>query len=166
MTLAGVILLFVTLERLAELWLSARNTAIQRANGACEHAAGHYPFIVALHGAWLAGLWLLARDAQVDLRWLALFALLQVLRVWVIAALGRRWTTRIIILPGAPLVSTGPYRLVRHPNYLVVVGEIAVLPLVFSMPLYALVFSLLNGIVLAIRIRAEERAINAAGDTT
>lgn len=159
MTLAGAILLFVTAERLAELWLSARNTARLLEKGAREHAPGHYPLIVALHAAWLVGLWVLAWDAQVALAWLTLFGLLQVLRVWVLVTLGRRWTTRIIVPHGAPLVHGGPYRFLRHPNYVVVIGEIAVLPLVFSMPLYALVFSLLNGAVLAVRISAEEEAL-------
>ena len=85
--------------------------------------------------------------------------MLQLLRVWVIASLGGRWTTRIIIMPGAPLVRRGPYRLVSHPNYMVVIAEIAVLPLAFGLPLFAAVFSVLNGVVLTVRIRAEARAL-------
>ena len=80
-------------------------------------------------------------------------------RVWVIATLGERWTTRIIVLPGAPLVTSGPYRWVNHPNYLIVIGEFAVLPLVFGLPMVAIVFSLLNAAMLYVRIRAENRAL-------
>jgi methyltransferase len=114
---------------------------------------------VLLHAAWLLGLWWLAFDAPVSWSWLAAFVVLQGLRVWVLLTLGERWTTRIIVLPGAPLVSGGPYRLLSHPNYAVVVAEIAVLPLVFGLTFYALVFSLLNAIVLAIRVRAENAAL-------
>lgn len=159
MTLATVILALVTLQRAGELLLARRNTRHLLARGAVEAAPGHYPILVLLHLAWLAGLWLLARDAPVDLFWLALFVVLQALRVWVIATLGQRWTTRIIILPGAPLVRAGPYRLLSHPNYIVVAGEIAALPLAFGLPLYALAFSAANAVVLWIRIRAENRAL-------
>lgn len=159
MTLAIVILALVTLQRAGELLLARRNTARLLARGAVEVAPEHYPLLVLLHLAWLAGLWLLTRDASVDLFWLALFVVLQALRVWVIATLGGRWTTRIIILPGAPLVRAGPYRLVSHPNYVVVAGEIAALPLAFGLPLYALAFSVANALVLWIRIRAENRAL-------
>jgi methyltransferase len=153
------ILLFVTLQRLGELVLARRNTARLLARGAYEVAPGHYPLIVLLHAAWLLGLWWLAFDAPVSWLWLAAFVVLQGLRVWVLLTLGDRWTTRIIVLPGTPLVSGGPYRLLSHPNYAVVVAEIAALPLVFGLTSYALVFSLLNAIVLAIRIRAENAAL-------
>jgi methyltransferase len=153
------ILLFVTLQRLGELVLARRNTARLLAKGATEVAPGHYPLIVLLHGAWLLGLWWLALDTPVSWFWLAVFVVLQALRVWVLLTLGERWTTRIVVLPGAPLVSGGPYRLLSHPNYAVVVGEIAVLPLVFGLTSYALVFSFLNAIVLAIRIQAENAAL-------
>jgi methyltransferase len=118
--------------------------------------------IVAVHAAWLAALWWLAPGRPVHVPLLLLFVVLQLGRVWVIRTLGPRWTTRIIILPGAPLVASGPYRFVSHPNYLIVIGEIAVLPLVFGLWKVALVFSLLNAVVLAIRIRAEERALRSA----
>ena len=159
MTLAVLVLGFVTLQRLGELLLSARNTRRLLARGAREVSPGHYPLLIALHAAWLAGLWWLAWDRVVSPPWLAGFALLQVLRVWNIAVLGERWTTRIIVLPGAPLVRRGPYRWFPHPNYAVVVGEFAVLPLVFGLPWYALGFSVLNALVLAVRIRAENRAL-------
>jgi methyltransferase len=163
-TLPAAILLLVTLERIAELRLARRNTSRLKARGATEYAAGHYPFIVALHAAWLAGLWLLALERPVNLYWLALFGVLQAMRVWVLATLGPRWTTRVIVLQGAPLIRAGPYRWFSHPNYLVVIGEIAVLPLVFGLGLYALVFSLLNCVLLAIRISAENHALGAGAD--
>jgi methyltransferase len=163
--IAAVALLgFVTVERLAELFLAKHNTARLLGRGAVEFAPGHYPLIVALHAAWLCGLWLLAWDRPIQWVWLALFAALQVLRVWVLVTLGERWTTRIIILPGASLVKRGPYRFLKHPNYAVVIGEIAVLPLVFGLPLYALAFSILNGMVLSIRIAAESAALRGVTD--
>lgn len=160
--IAVAILAFVTAERLFELWLSARNARRLVGQGAREHGAGHYPWIVAVHAAWLITLWLLAAGRPVDPFWLAMFALLLIARFWVIATLGTRWTTRIIVLPGAPLVKGGPYRWLNHPNYWVVVGEIAVLPLVFALPIVALVFTLLNAAVLWIRIREENRALDRA----
>ena len=163
MTLAELILGLVTLQRLGELILARRNTDRLRAHGAYEVAAGHYPLIVGLHAAWLAGLWYFVvwrrPDMAVSLIWLGVFVVLQALRVWVIATLGPRWTTRIIVLPGAPLVAGGPYRFVSHPNYCVVAAEILVLPLVFGLIGYGLVFSVLNAAILWIRIRAEEAAL-------
>ena len=158
MTLAPVVLALVTVQRLAELALARRNTRRLLAEGATEHAAGHYPLIVLLHAAWLGGLWLLGWNRPVILPWLGVFIVLQLLRVWVIATLGGRWTTRIIVPREAPRIRRGLFRLIPHPNYAVVAGEIAVLPLELGLPLYALVFSLLNGGVLFVRIRAEQRA--------
>lgn len=159
MTAAAAILALVTLQRLAELVLAKRNTDVLIAEGAHEAAPGHYPLIVAVHAAWLAALWWLAPGRPILWPLIGLFVLLQLARLWVLATLGRRWTTRIIVLPGAPLVTAGPFRLVRHPNYLVVIGEIAVLPLAFGLWEVALAFSIANGIVLWIRIGAEERAL-------
>lgn len=162
---AILILGLVTLQRLGELVLSNRNIARLLAQGAREVGQEHYPFMVALHAAWLAGLWWLASpwggmgELTVSLPFLAVYVLLQVLRFWVIASLGRRWTTRIIVLPDAPLVRAGPYRFFSHPNYVVVVGEIAVLPLMFGLGWYALLFSGLNAVVLYMRIRAENAAL-------
>ena len=164
MTGAIAVLAFVTAERVAELLLAKRNTARLLSRGAKEIASAHYPLIVALHAAWLGGLWLLAWDRPIQLAWLALFAVLQILRFWVLATLRDRWTTRIIILPGAPLVKSGPYRFLSHPNYAVVIGEIAVLPLIFALPWYALAFSILNGLVLFIRIAAENAALRGISD--
>ncbi len=162
MIYAIVVLAFVTAERVVELFLAKRNTTRLLSRGAKEIAAAHYPLIVALHAIWIGGLWLLAWDRPIHLAWLALFAALQILRAWVLVTLGGRWTTRIIIVPGAPLVRTGPYRFLNHPNYAVVIGEIAILPLVFGLPWYALAFSILNGIVLFIRITAENAALGEA----
>jgi len=161
MTLAMLILGLVTLQRVAELVLAQRNTGRLLARGAVEVGADHYPIIVGLHAAWLAGLWWWAWDRPVDLAWVAVYAALQPLRIWTLATLGERWTTRIIVLPGEPLVRSGPYRFLPHPNYAVVIGEIAVLPLVFHMPGYALVFSVLNASILWVRIHIETRALRA-----
>jgi len=162
MTPAGLILALVTAQRLGELALARRNTRRLRARGAVETGAWHYPLIVALHAAWLAGLWVLAWSHPVSLGWLGVYLVLQLLRAWTLVSLGGRWTTRILTLPGEPPVRRGPYRFLAHPNYWVVAGEIAVLPLVFGMPVYAAVFSLLNAAVLQIRIRAEEGALRGA----
>ena len=159
MTLNLIILAFVTLQRIGELWLSNRNMRRLLADGAVEHAPGHYPLIVGVHVAWLAALWWLAPLRPVDRFWLALFVLIELARIWVLASLRERWTTRIIVLPGAQLVRRGPYRWINHPNYWVVLGEIAVLPLVFGLWKTALVFSALNAAVLLVRITAENRAL-------
>jgi methyltransferase len=156
---AYLILALVTLQRLGELVLAERNTRRLCAQGAHEVARGHYPFVVAIHAGWLAALWLLGPGPPIHILPLILYAALQVARVWVLATLGERWTTRIIVLPGAPLVRHGPYRWLDHPNYLIVVAEIAVLPLVFGLPVVAAFFSVLNAIVLWVRIREENQAL-------
>jgi methyltransferase len=155
-----LLLTVVTVERLGELWLAKSNTQGLMARGAIEVAAAHYPAIVVLHAAWLVGLWLLAWDAPLHMGWVAVFAGLQILRLWTLSTLGRRWTTRIIVVPGEMLVTRGPYRFLRHPNYVVVIGEIAVLPLCFHMPVYALIFTFANAVILTVRIRAENAALS------
>jgi methyltransferase len=164
MTPAVLLLTLVTAERLAELWLARRNTAALLAKGAFEVAPGHYPLIVLLHALWLSDLWLIGRAHPLSGNWLVIFLALQVLRAWVLLTLRRRWTTRIIVLPGAPLVANGPYRLLSHPNYVVVICEIAVLPLCLGLPWYALVFSAANSVILAIRIRAENAGLARFSD--
>lgn len=164
MTLSVLILGFVTLQRLAELGLAERNTRRLLARGAVESGAEHYPVLVGLHAAWLAGLWWWAWDRPADLAWLAVYVVLQGLRIWTLLSLGDRWTTRIIVLPGAPLVQRGPYRFLPHPNYAVVAAEIAVLPLVFHMPAYAALFTALNASILWVRIGAESRALRQPED--
>lgn len=159
MTLAPFVLALVTMQRLGELVLARRNTRGLLRRGAVEIAPGHYPLVIACHAFWLATLWVLGWSRAVHPGWLLLFVLLQALRVWVLATLGSRWTTRILVMPGETLVARGPYRWIRHPNYAVVVGELAVLPLAFGLPLVALVFTLFNAVVLYVRIRAENRAL-------
>lgn len=162
MILSVAILSLVTAQRIGELVLAQKNTRRLLARGAVETGAGHYPFIVALHAAWLIGLWLLAWDRPLNLWLLAVFIGLQAARIWVIATLGDRWTTRIITLPGEPLIRRGPYRFVSHPNYLVVAAEILILPLAFGLVWFALIFSLLNAAMMAVRISSEARALEAA----
>lgn len=156
-----LILALVTAERLGELLWARRNTARLRAAGAFEAGAGHYPAMVALHATWLAGLWLLAWDRTVEPGFLAGFLAAQGLRLWVLVTLGRRWTTRILVVPGERLVESGPYRFMRHPNYAVVVLEVALLPLAFGLPAHATLFSILNALMLRVRIRAETAALRA-----
>jgi methyltransferase len=159
MNSAIVLLSAVTAERLAELYWARRNTAALLAQGASEFAPGHYPAIVLLHALWLATLWIFSWEQPLNPIWLAVFLALQILRLWTLTTLGRRWTTRIIVLPGAPLAANGPYRFLAHPNYLVVIGEIAALPLCFSLPWLSLVFSIANAGLLSLRIRAENAAL-------
>jgi methyltransferase len=162
-SLATLILALVTLQRCGELVLARYNTERLLARGAIEVAAAHYPLVVSVHAAWLIALWIWGRNHDVNLAALSAFVLLQGLRLWVIATLGPRWTTRIIVLPGAPLIASGPYRYFAHPNYAVVAGEIALLPLALHLPLLALIFTIANAVLLAIRIPAESRALAAAG---
>lgn len=161
MNWAVLILVLVTAQRLSELVIAQRNTKDLLSAGAHEVSPGHYPAIVAVHASWLVTLWWLAPGREIFWPLIGLFLLLQVARVWVLATLGRRWTTRIIVLPDAPLVCGGPFRFVRHPNYAVVITEIAVLPLAFGLWPVALIFSALNAAVLTVRIRAEQRALDS-----
>ena len=155
---ALALICFLVAQRLAEMVIAQRNTRKLLARGAREYAAGHYPLIVALHAAWLLCLAVFGYDEQIRPFWLAVFVLLQALRLWVLLTLGERWTTRIIVLD-KPLVKRGPFRFLRHPNYTVVVLEIYVAPMVLGLTAVAVIFSLLNAAVLTIRLRAEERAL-------
>ena len=159
MTPASLLLGLVTAERLAELYYARRNTAALLAQGAFEAAPGHYPAIVAMHALWLASLWWFGWDQSLNPIWLAIFLALQLFRMWILMALGRRWTTRIIVAPNAALVATGPYRFLTHPNYLVVIGEIAALPLCLGVAWIAVIFSVANTLVLSVRVRAENAAL-------
>jgi methyltransferase len=156
-----VLLAYVTVQRLLELWWARRNEARLLAAGGVEYAASHLRAMQILHAAWLIGMWALAYDHAVQPVFLAVFVLLQIGRFWVLATLGRRWTIRVIAIPGEKLVAGGPYRFMRHPNYAVVIGEIAVVPLALGLPIYALIFSLLNAIILWIRIPRENAALAA-----
>ncbi len=152
--------LLVAAQRLGELAYARRNTKRLLGAGGVEHGAGHYPLIAALHGGWLVALfWFVPVAAPVGWGWLGFYGLLQLGRLWIMASLGARWTTRVITLPGAPRVRRGPYRFLRHPNYLVVALEIPVLPLAFGAWQLALGFGLANLALLAHRIRVEERAL-------
>jgi len=154
------LVLIVAALRLAELIYAAHNHQRLLAAGGREVGAGHYPLFVLLHGSWLVALFFLVpADATIYPAPLAIYGVLLGARAWVILTLGRYWTTRIITVPDAPLVRAGPYRLVRHPNYVIVVGEIAILPLVFGAWQIAVVFSLLNAALLWHRIRVEDAAL-------
>ena len=160
MSLPQVLALLIAVQRLVEMAHAGRNARRLLAEGGIEYGAGHFPFFVALHGAWLVAVFaLVPPEAPVSWPLLAIYGLLQVGRAWVLVTLGRYWTTRVISVPGAPLVRRGPYRLMRHPNYLVLAGEIAVLPLAFGAWEIALVFSLANAALLTWRIRVEDAAL-------
>ena len=162
---AVALLAFVTLQRLAELVWARHNTQRLLAAGAIEYGREHFPLMIGFHAVWLAGLWALGYDEPVRPFFLGLFAVLQIARYWVLATLGRRWTIRVIVVPGEKLITGGPYRLLRHPNYAVVAGEIAVVPLALGMPIYALLFSIWNAAVLTVRIRAENAALATVQQT-
>lgn len=150
----------VARQRIGELALSRHHTRRLLARGGRELGAGHYPIVVAFHAAWIATLWIATpADAAMSITWLLFYLLLQAGRVWVMTTLGPYWTTRVIHLADEPLVRSGPYRFCRHPNYVVVAGEIAVLPLVFGLWPLTIVFSLINAAVLAWRIRVEAAAL-------
>jgi methyltransferase len=157
--LVVAILTFVSAQRLSELVLARRNTRRLLAKGAVEVGRQHYLPMVVLHACWLLGLWILAPAGGVSLPLLGIFALLQCARLWVLVSLGERWTTRVIVLPGAPLVASGPYRFLRHPNYCIVAAEILVLPLAFGLVTFAVVFTAFNAIILSLRIRQEDAAL-------
>lgn len=154
------VLALVAIQRLSELWLARRNTTRLLAAGAKEVGAGHYPLFIALHASWLAAI-AATTPWTTTPHWalIGLFALMQFARFWVVVTLGPYWTTRIITLPGAPLVRQGPFRFVRHPNYWVVSIEIATLPLAFGNWPVALTWSVLNAALLRHRIRVEEAAL-------
>nr|UXE45958.1 hypothetical protein Hi04_10k_c5482_00004 [uncultured bacterium] len=160
MTIFHTVLLFVALQRATELLLARANSASLLRQGAVEIDHDGYKYIVILHAAWLAALLATVPPATLP-NWplLILFGMLQVARIWVIASLGRRWTTRLIVLPGAPPVARGPYRWLRHPNYLIVAAELAILPLAFAAVAIAVLFSACNGWLLFRRIRLEDAAL-------
>jgi len=155
----------VAVQRLAELALSRRHEHGLRRQGAYEVGAGHYPWMVAVHTAFLAScgleVWFLKPPFRPALAvaMLGVLTLATALRYWAVSTLGRRWTTRVLILPGAPRIRRGPYRFFAHPNYLAVVLEIAALPLVHGAWRTAVVFTLLDAAVLGVRIRAEEKGL-------
>jgi methyltransferase len=157
---AYAILALVALQRGAELIYASRNVRALKARGGIEHGRLHYPVLVALHVSWLVAIGV-AIGPHPTIYWLplALVALLQTMRIWVLVTLRGFWTTRVITVPGAPLVQSGPYRYFRHPNYMVVVGEVATLPLAFGQFANAVIFSILNLAVLAWRVKVESAAL-------
>jgi methyltransferase len=166
-----VLILLVAAERLVELVTARRNAAWSRRRGATEYGGGHYPFMVVLHAGLLAGclaeVWAAHRPFVPGLGWpmLGLVAAAQALRWWCVTTLGARWNTRVLVIPGLPPVTAGPYRVLRHPNYIAVVAEGVALPLVHGAWLTAAVFALLNLPLLAVRVRCENAALAAARDT-
>lgn len=151
---------FVIVQRLGELALARRNTAALMARGARKIGANHYPMMVGMHTAFLVAVAWFGWQAPVALSWLAAYVVLQGLRIWILASLGSRWTTRIILLD-EPLVVRGPYRFVSHPNYMLVVVELIVVPMVLGLVWVALVFTVLNAAMLALRISVEQRGLNS-----
>lgn len=156
----------VVLERLAELAVARRNLAWARSRGGVEYGRRHYPWIVVAHVALLvaapAEVWLLGRPFLPWLGWpmLAVVVLAQVLRWWCVGTLGRQWNTRVVVVPGMPLVHRGPYRWLRHPNYVAVVAEGLALPLVHSAWLTAPAFAAANAVLLTVRVRVEDAALS------
>ncbi|MCA0998607.1 isoprenylcysteine carboxyl methyltransferase family protein [Alloyangia pacifica] len=149
---------FIVLQRLGELALARRNTARLLARGAHEVGREHYPVMVLMHAAWLLCLVVFGHDRSLSYGWLCIFAILQALRVWILASLGARWTTRIIVIE-EPLVERGPFRYVSHPNYMLVVAEIIAAPMVLGLSWVAALFTLLNAAMLTWRIGVENRAL-------
>jgi methyltransferase len=163
LTYAVLFLSFLVAQRLGELVIAQRNTRRLLARGASEYGADHYPVMVTLHASWLAVLVVFGWNAEVHLGWLAVFGILQLGRVWVLATLGERWTTRIIVID-EPLVMRGPFRFIRHPNYATVAAEIAVAPLVLGLTWVAVLYTLLNAAMLYKRISVEQAALSQTAD--
>jgi methyltransferase len=161
---AYVIVGAVALQRLAEIPYAARNTRRLLAGGALEYGRKHYPLFVVLHASWLLAIVVfLPKNPPIHFAPLIAYIVLEILRVWVMLSLGPHWTTRIISQPKTPLVRKGPYRFLRHPNYWIVVGEVALLPLVFGEWAICAIFSALNAALLFWRMRVENAALADRG---
>ncbi|NSX33406.1 hypothetical protein HTK96_08490 [Brevundimonas vesicularis] len=162
-----LILALVAAQRLWELWFARRNTRRLLQRGGVEIGAGHYPLFVVLHTSWLIAIAIFTPWSTLPNAWgLLAYIVLQFGRAWIIWSLGPYWTTRIITVPGASLVRTGPYRFMRHPNYVVASLEIAVLPLMLGQVWIAVAWSVLNAMLIWRRILVENRALNARRDQT
>lgn len=157
--LTALFLGFLILQRLGELVIAKRNTAALMAQGAREVGAGHYPVMVAMHSAWIAALLVFGWSQPASLPWLAIYAVLQIFRIWILGTLGRRWTTRVVVLDDETLVARGPFRFVRHPNYMLVVAEIIVAPMVLGLWWVAVIWTVLNALMLRHRIAVEDAAL-------
>ncbi|MCM3638157.1 isoprenylcysteine carboxyl methyltransferase [Sporosarcina luteola] len=167
----GIIVSLIILQRILELFIAKRNEKWMKDQGAFEAGASHYPFMVAMHVfffiALISEVLLFQRQlSAIWPMWLAIFLAAQILRVWCLATLGKFWNTKIIVLPNAQVVRKGPYKWLRHPNYIIVATELLVLPLLFNALITAVVFSLLNIWMMSVRIPAEEQALRKATNYT
>ena len=161
-----IVFTLICIQRLVELRIAKRNEQYMKQRGAIEFAQSHYPFIVALHILFLCSLLLeyLVKSPSLNVLWvllLTLFFLLQISRIWVIKSLGHFWNTKIIVLPNANLVKKGPYKWISHPNYVIVALEILVIPLIFQAYFTAVIFTILNMVMMLVRIPAEEAALKS-----
>lgn len=155
-----IFVVFVILQRLSELYIAKRNEKWLRSQGAIEYGKEHYPFIVALHTLFIASMiveYILRGNTSVDFVFLVLFALLLLLKFWALSSLGKYWNTKIFRVPGAGPVKKGPYKLLKHPNYFIVVCEIAIIPMVFHLYFTAIIFTVLNAVMLTVRIKVENK---------
>jgi len=150
---------FVIFQRLLELVIAKKNEKWARAQGAVEYGQRHYPFIVLLHTMFIISLIVeyLYRGGNFSFIFLIIFFVLILLKVWTISSLGKYWNTKILRVPGSIFVKTGPYKLFRHPNYFIVICEIIIIPLVYNLYLTAIIFTLLNAVILFVRIKEEEK---------
>jgi methyltransferase len=155
-----IFILFLIIQRLTELYVSKRNEKWLLSQGAIEYGREHYPYIVALHTLFIVSLiveYCLIGGQPISYIALSLFILLLAFKYWVLSSLGTYWNTRIYRVPGAIAVKKGPYKIFKHPNYVDVVCEIAIIPLVFHLYYTAIIFSVLNAIMLSVRIRVENK---------
>lgn len=167
--LFSIMLAIVIIQRLVELFIAKRNEKWMRSQGAFEVGATHYPIMVAMHSTFFLSMLLevIVLDRSFSPLWFPLlvgFLLAQIGRIWCLRSLGKFWNTKIIILPGADVVQKGPYRFIRHPNYVIVSIELLILPLIFNAYFTAILFSILNAWMLSVRIPAEEKALKEATD--
>lgn len=155
-----IFILFVITQRLSELYIARRNEKWLRSQGAIEYGKKHYPFIVALHTLFIVSMiveYILRGTTLIDFIFLILFALLLLFKFWALSSLGKYWNTKIFRVPGAGPVKKGPYKLFKHPNYFIVICEIVIIPMVFHLYYTAIIFTILNAIMLTVRIRVENK---------
>lgn len=153
---------FVILLRIAELYVARRNEKWMLQNGAVEYGKKHYPFIIALHSLFFVSLiieYSMQQTPSFSLIFLLIYLLLIAFKVWIIASLGKFWNTKIFRIQNYPLINKGPYKYIKHPNYIIVIAEIALIPLIFQLYYTALIFTLLNAIMLSVRIKEENLAL-------